>query len=79
MGKEPLTKKQRDSWTSLSIGIIGGAYVLIADKLGAIVGLYVSASYGIDETFAGSACSILLSLPVIGVGFYHYRKAQKKC
>lgn len=79
MKNEPLTKKQRDIQTSIALGFIGSAYVVIADKLGTICGIFTANKTGCDPTIAGAVCSILFSFAVIWVGFHHFKIANKKC
>lgn len=78
MKNEPLSKKQRETLTSISIGLIGGAYVVIADKLGTIFGISIAGKTGCDPTLTGALCSILFSFAVISAGFYHFKIANKK-
>ena len=76
--KQPLKKSQRVDIKSLSIGLIGGAYVVIGDKAGTILGVYLTKGSNLDPTVVGSVCSILISLIAIVIGLYHFRKVNKK-
>ena len=78
MKKQPLKKSQRTDLKSLYIGLIGGAYVVVADKVGTLVGMCFAQSFDMDPTIAGAICSISLALVVIGRSIYHFRKADKK-
>lgn len=78
MKKQPLKKSQRTDLKSLYIGLIGGAYVVVADKLGTLLGMLFAQKYGMDPTLAGTMCSILLALVVIGSSVVLFRKVDKK-
>ena len=78
MKKEHLTKSQRVDMKALSTGIIGGAYVLIGDKLGTIYGIVVTGGSKTDPAFIGAIASVAFSILVTAVGFYFLNKANKK-
>lgn len=76
--KQPLKKAQRDDIKSLSIGLIGGAYVVIGDKVGSLLGVCLAMGSNLDPAVVGSVCSILFSLIAIAIGLHHFKKVNKK-